>query len=80
MHLQQYENQFVMNIKMKPVMCWLWRFVVTAALLFFCRVGLDWLLGDDPLEHFNLRGLLFAVIVVLILRGIDALEKKKGTN
>lgn len=80
MHLQQYENQFVMNMKMKPVMCWLWRFVVTAALFFFCRVGLDWLLGDDPLEHFNLRGLLFAVIVVLILRGIDALEKKKGTN
>lgn len=80
MYLQQYENQFVMNMKMKPVMCWLWRFVVTVALLFFCRVGLDWLLGDDPLEHFNLRGLLFAVIVVLILIGIDALEKKKGTN
>ncbi len=53
---------------------------MTVALFFFCRVGLDWLLGDDPLEHFNLRGVLFAVIVVLILRGIDALEKKKGTN
>ena len=80
MHLQQYENQFVMNIKIKHVMYWMWRFVVTVALLFFCRVGLDWLFGDDPLEHFNLRGLLFAVIVVLILIGIDALEKKKGTN
>lgn len=80
MYLQQDENQFVMNMKMKSVMYWMWRFVVTVALLFFCRVGLDWLLGDDPLEHFNLRGLLFAVIVVLILIGIDALEKKKGTN
>lgn len=69
-----------MNMKMKPVMYWLWRYVVTVAILFFCRVGLDWLLGDDSLEHFNLRGLLFAVIVVLILIGIDAWEKKKGTN
>ena len=69
-----------MNIKMKPVMYWLWRYVVTVALLFVCRVGHDWLFGADPLEHFNLRGLLIAVIVVLILIGIDALEKKKGTN
>ena len=78
MCLQQYENQFVMNMKMKSVMSWLWRYVVTVALLFFWRVGIDWLCGDDPLEHFNLRGVIFAVIVVLILRGIDALEKRRG--